>query len=189
MSIARIAGATCLLVAVLTADARAHDEIVVGRDGAGQLKAHIDFLQPVSLPVSIFGGISGFAAAEPGLSSLFVDEPDEDFFAPSGASSIRFVLLARDPGVEVWNDTGSGFMPIGGSFFLGPPFFDAHAIWNIPSGAPGAEYSLTIRFHDVNGVHADSDPVELTFVSFPEPSGALILSGLCALSLRRPVRG
>src|SRR5262249_590168 len=128
----------------ICAPARAHDEVVAAHNAAGQLVAHLDFTQPYALPPSPFPGINGYALAEPGYSSLVADEPAEDLFTLLPASSIRFVLLAKDPGIEVWNDTGSGFMPIGGTFFLGPPFFDSHPVWNIVSGSPGTNYALTM---------------------------------------------
>ena len=71
--------------------------------------------------------------------------------------------MAKDPGMEVWNDTGSGFMGIGESYFIGPPPFDNHPIWNLLGGSPGSAYSLTLRFHDSNGVYPDSAPVILSF--------------------------
>jgi hypothetical protein len=148
----------------------AHEEavIVVGRSGAGQLKAHLDFEQPVELPPSIFPGISGYAAAD--LSSFHsadFDEPANDFYQLSPAVNLRFVLLAKDPGVEVWNDTGSGYMQTNETFFIGQAPFDTHPIWNIVSGTPGNTYSLTLKLRDLNGVYSDS---ALFILSFTPPT-------------------
>ena len=157
------------LVAADLSPARAEEEIIVGRSAAGQIKVAIDFPQPVELPVSIFPGISGYATGEMGVHSTLLDEPANDFFQLSVAADFRFVLLAKDPGMEVWNDTGSGFMGIGESFFIGTAPFDTHPIWNIVSGAPGNAYSLTLKLRDLNGVYSDSDPFELSFTPLQVP--------------------
>jgi hypothetical protein len=65
--------------------------------------------------------------------------------------------------MEVWNDTGSGYLGIGESFYIGPAPFDTHPIWNLLGGSPGTAYSLTLRLHDLNGVYPDSAPVILRF--------------------------
>src|SRR4029079_14275905 len=62
-----------------------------------------------------------------------------------------------------WNDTGSGFVPVGGAFYIGPPVFDTHPVWNIVTGTPGTIYTMTIKVHDVNGVYTDSEPTVLSF--------------------------
>ena len=138
-------------------------ELVVGRSAAGELKVERHFTQPVVLPGSIFPGISGFATAELAFHSTILDEPDEDFFQLSTAANFRFVLLAKDPGVEVWNDTGSGFMATNATFFIGSAPFDAHPIWNVVNGTPRNSYSLTLKLRDLNGVYPDSEPFVLSF--------------------------
>ena len=69
--------------------------------------------------------------------------------------------------MEVWNDHGSAFMQPGESFFIGPPIFDTHPVWNLVKGAPGNSYSLTLRIEDVNGIYTDSEPFVVSFT--PEP--------------------
>src|SRR5947209_15865818 len=82
----------------------AEEEILTGRTAADRLKVEIGFDQPMALPRSIFPGISGYATGELGLHSTILDDPDKDFFQLSTAADFRFILLAKDPGVEVWND-------------------------------------------------------------------------------------
>ena len=149
----------------------AHEEqvILVGRDAAGQLKVDLDFPQPVELPASIFSGISGYATGELALHSTILDEPDEDFFQLSTAADFRFILVAKNPGVEVWNDTGSGYMGINEAFFIGPSPFDTHPIWNIPGGVVGNVYSLTLKLRDLNSIYPDSAPFVLNFTPSPPP--------------------
>lgn len=139
------------------------EEIHVGRTAAGQLKVEVEFTQPLPLPVSVYPGITGYATANVGLHSTIFDDPTNDFFQPSTSANFRFILVAKDPGMEVWNDTGSGYLGIGESFNIGPPPFDTHPVWNLPGGSPGVAYSLTLRFHDSNGVYPDSAPVILSF--------------------------
>ena len=65
--------------------------------------------------------------------------------------------------MEVWNDTGSGYLGIGETFGIGPAPFDTHPIWNIANGTGGRTYSLTVKFRDLTGTYADSDPFVLSF--------------------------
>ena len=157
----------CLTVAIFVSLggslAFAEEEIMVGRSAAGQLKVQLDFIQPLPLEASIFPGISGYATGEVGVHSTSLDDPTNDFFQLSTAGDFRFVLLAKDPGMEVWNDTGSGYLGINGAFFIGPAPFDTHPIWNIVNGTPGNAYSLTLKLSDLNGVHLESAPFALSF--------------------------
>jgi hypothetical protein len=143
----------------------AHEEavVLVGRSGAGDLRVHLDFEQPVELPPSIFPGIPGYATGELAFHSTALDEPEEDFFQLSTAADFRFILLAKDPGVEVWNDTGSGYMETNEMFYVGPSPFDTHPIWNIVNGTSGNTYSLTLKLRDLNSVYPDSEPFVLSF--------------------------
>lgn len=148
----------------------AHEEevILVGRSGAGEIQIDSDFAQPVKLPPSIFPGISGYATGELGIHSQIQDQPDEDFFQLSTAADFRLVLLAKDPGMEMWNDNGSGYLATNEMFFVGHSPFDTHPVWNLVNGTPGNSYSLTMKFHDLNGIYPDSAPFTVSF-SPPDP--------------------
>jgi hypothetical protein len=152
-----------LFVAGQVFQAAAHDEeeIIVGRSAAGQIKVDEDFTQPFHVPLSVFPGIPGYASGEIAFHSTILDEPTNDFFRFSGGGDFRFVLLAKDPGIEIWG--GLSYMAIGESYFMGPDAFDVHPVWNIVSGTPGNMYSLTVRLYDTNGVYSDSEPLVLTF--------------------------
>jgi hypothetical protein len=139
------------------------EEIHLGRTAAGQLKIQVEFTQPLPLPLSVYPGITGYATANVGLHSTVFDDPTNDFSQPSTSADFQFILVAKDPGMEVWNDTGSGYMRTGESYFIGPPPFDNHPVWNLPGSSPGIVYSLTLRFHDSNAVYPDSAPVILRF--------------------------
>jgi hypothetical protein len=143
--------------------ARAEEDILTGHSAAGQLKVDIEFIQPLGLPASVYPGISGYATGEMGLHSTILDDPTNDFFQLSPAGDFRFVLLAKDPGMEVWNDTGSGFMAVGESYYIGVAPFDTHPVWNIVTGTPGNSYSLTLKIYDTNGVYSDTAPFVLSF--------------------------
>jgi hypothetical protein len=143
--------------------ALAEEEILAGRSAAGQLKVEVEFVQPLTLEASIFPGISGYATGELGFHSTILDDPASDFFQLSTAADFQFILLAKDPGMEVWNYNASGYLGINETFFIGPPPFDTHPIWNIVNGTPGHAYSLTLKLRDVNGVYPDSAPFVLSF--------------------------
>jgi hypothetical protein len=147
--------------------AQEEEEILVGRSAAGDLRVHMDFAQPVELPASIFPGISDYAFAELSFHSTILDDPANDFFQLSTAAGFRFVLLAKDPGMEVWNDTGSGYMATNETYFIGVSPFDNHPIWNIVNGTPGNTYSLSLKLRDVNGIYSDSAPFVLSFTPVP----------------------
>lgn len=156
-----------LLAAAGVSPALAHEEqeILVGRSAAGELKVDSDFAQPVELPGSIFPGISGHATGELAFHSTLLDDVANDFFQLSTAADLRFVLLAKDPGMEVWNDTASGYMATNDTFFIGPAPFDTHPIWNLVNGVPGTAYSLTLQLRDLNGVYPDTAPFVLSFTA------------------------
>ena len=157
--------AVVIFLAAATELVLAEDELDVGRSAAGQLKVDIDFPQPFELAVSVFPGMPGYATGELGVHSASVDDPTNDFFQLSPGADFRFILLAKDSGMEVWNDHGSAFMQTNETFFIGTAPFDTHPIWNITSGTPGNEYSLTLKLRDLNGVYPDSAPFVLSFTA------------------------
>jgi hypothetical protein len=156
-----------VIVAFISANgtqvAAAEEDVLVGHSAAGQIKADVQFTPPLPLPVSVYPGISGYATGDMGFHSTILDDPTNDFFILSPAGDFRFVLLAKDPGMEVWNDTGSGYLQIGEQFYVGPAPFDTHPVWNITTGTPGNTYSLTLQFIDLNNIYTNSDPVVLSF--------------------------
>jgi hypothetical protein len=151
------------IVAAGMSQSLAHEEqvIVVGRNAAGELVVDSDFDQPVELPVSIFPGIPGYATGELALHSTILDDPTNDFFQLSAAADFRFILLAKDPGMEVWN--GTGYLGTSEVYSIGTSPFDVHPVWNLVNGTPGTEYALTLMLRDLNGVYPDSEPFVLSF--------------------------
>lgn len=161
---------TVLLAMISTLLTAQEAEVHVGRSAAGQLKVQAEFPQPHELEMSVFPGITGYATGLVGVHSTELDEPTNDFFQLAITANLRFVLLAKDAGIEMWNDTGSGYLGISGTFYVGQPPFDTHPIWNIVTGVPSVEYSLTLKLHDVNGIYSDSDPFVLSFTPVsPQP--------------------
>jgi hypothetical protein len=147
-----------LLLALLAApiQAQAHPEIVVGRDAKGRLAARFDAARTFPLGPSRLVGIAGYADAMPGLNSTFTAKPDEDLLVLDEASDLEFVLLAADPGIQVWNDRGTGPMKVGETFSLGHPPFDSHPVWVAPHGEAGQRYVLRLRLRDRAGRSAES---------------------------------
>ena len=162
--------AICLLFFGAATLAHEESEIDIGRTAAGLLKPVPLFDPPLVLRPSIFPGISGYATGLVGIHSVLFDDPTNDLFQLSTSADFRFILFSKDPGIEIWNDHGSAFMTNGESFYIGPPPFDTHPLWNIVSGTPGNIYSLTLKIHDVNGIYPDSDPFEMTFTPILPPT-------------------
>ena len=150
-----------IMTIVSSCPAEEEQEIVVGRSAAGELKIENEFTLPVELPVSIFPGIPGYATGELALHSTILDDPTNDFFQLSIAADFQLILLARDPGMEIWN--GFGFMATNEAISIGPSPFDNHPIWDLANGTPGHSYSLTLKLRDLNGVYPDSAPFVLSF--------------------------
>ena len=139
-------------------------EIHIGRSTAGQIKVEVHFDPPLELEPSVFPGILGFATGLLGMHSADADDPTNDFFQVSSAADFRFILLAKDQGMEIWKYP-AGHMAIGETYVLGQAPFDNHPLWHLTTNTPGVAYSLTLKMHDVNGVYADSDPFALSFTA------------------------
>lgn len=182
----RASGAFLIGFALLSAvvPASAHG-LSVGRDADNKLVLMLEEPPPYHLGVSPFPEIPGYADAQPGFQSLLNDEPP--VLGLPSTVEIDFSLLAADPLVRVWNDTGTAPMQIGEHFYLGVPFFMVHPVWQItPDAIVGETYLLTIRLHDRSGQLTDSDPIALPFVPVPEPASAfLLLAGLALVARRR----
>ncbi len=166
-SFKKLAWATLAVITAVSALAHEETVITVGRSAAGALIVDSDFAQPVALPVSIFPGITGFATGEIGVHSTILNDPTNDFFQLSTAADFRLILLAKDPGMEIWNDTGTSYMATNEIFYVGVSPFDTHPIWNLVNGTPGNAYALTLKLRDLNGVYADSDPFTVSFTAEP----------------------
>ncbi len=151
--------------------ALAHEsEIIVSRTAAGQIQAATEFAQPLPLELSVFPGIAGHATGLMGIHSTIFDDPTNDSYQMSDTADLRLILLAKTPGMEIWNDTGSAFMTNGQSYYVGVPIFDTHPIWNLVTNSPAGMNALTLRLHDVNGVYADSATFVLTFTALVPPT-------------------
>jgi len=151
----------------------AEHEVDIAHTAAGQLKVEIEFQPPLVLRPSVFPGIIGYATGEVGFHSVIFDDPTNDSFQLSTDADFRFILVARDPGMEVWNDHGSAYMTNGESFYIGVPPFDTHPVWNIVSGVPGNNYSLTLKLRDLNSIYPDSAPFTLSFTPIAPPQLAI----------------
>ena len=89
-------------------------ELEVGNSAALKIKIRSAIVMPIVMPLSIFGpGIPGHAMSEPEFHSAQSARPAEDYFVLAPFANVRMVLLSKDPGVEVLNDTGSGYLGVG----------------------------------------------------------------------------
>lgn len=158
-------------IGLTTSSAQAHEEteIIVGHTAAGQFHVGLDFPQPIELDPSIFAGINGYATGELAFHSTILDDTNSDSFQLSTESDFRFILLAKDPGMEltVFNGTNFVFMNVGESYYIGVSPFDTHPIWNLVNGTPGNVYSMTLKLRDLNGIYPDSEPFVLSFTPAP----------------------
>ncbi len=160
-----------LLVLAVGGVARGHDELLIGRNSSNQLVIHFHLDKAIPMEVSVFPGYPGWAAFEQGFESMPIDDPDEDVFMLDPASDLEFVVFLLDDGIRISNDNGSGFVPVGGTFHLGAPFFDFHPIWNIFDGVPGTEYTIEVFARDRNGISTDSEPVAVTYTPVRPDAG------------------
>jgi hypothetical protein len=142
-----------------------HGEIGVGRTSAGQLVAHMHFDQPVVIPRSVFPNITGFATSLVGFENVPLDDPGEDVLMLAANCDISVRLTSADPGAVIYS--GLSPLAVGESMVFGPPFFDFHPIFNIPSPAatPGQAFAFRFVLHDAAGVYADSDEFTLAITA------------------------
>ena len=91
--------------------------IHVGRSAAGQLKFAVDFSLPFELLPSVIPGKPGYATGDLGIHAADEEDGTNDFFLLTNTCDLRFILVAKTPGMEVWNDSGSSYMAAGEIFF------------------------------------------------------------------------
>lgn len=162
----------------------AHEEILVGTDGAGKLTALVD--EPFELPESIFQGYDGWASGFPGFfADPAASDPNEAIFALPDGSDLEFELLRFDPGMRVLNDHGSAYLELGERYHLGGVFFDVHPLWNITDGVVGDPLTMDIRIYDRNGLSSQSEEITLTFIPVPEPATGFAFIALISMAAAR----
>jgi hypothetical protein len=161
-------------VLIIGDGALAHDEIFLGHNAAGKLIADSHQHNPIRMPVSNLPGFRGWAAGGPGIESLAVSDPKEDFFALPDTAQIQIVLFSIDPTLHLFNSDGSGFVPEGGTYVVLSPFFHWHCFWNLSEGEYGTVYEAQLQFFDQSGQFTPSDPVLIDFI--PQCPGDVDLS-------------
>jgi hypothetical protein len=165
-----------LTLALLTLALRAfaHDEIFVGHNAAGQLVAHNGQHHPIRMPVTNLPGFTGWSVGGPGIESQGTDDPKEDFYALPDTAEIEIVLSNIDPTLHLFNNDGSGFVPVGGTYVVLTPFFHWHCFWNLSDGQYGTVYTAELTFFDQSGQFTPSAPVTIEFI--PQCPGDVDLS-------------
>lgn len=157
----------------LAAPALAHNELQVARNAANQLVPHMDFVEGPRMEPNTFPEVSaGWISVNVGVSALEFDEPAEDAFSLSELSNIEMILVAQDPGLVIYRQLIP--MNIGESFHLGNPVFHQHPLWGRMTGELGDVGSFTLRFHDISGTYADSEPFSIAFTNVPAPGTAML---------------
>jgi hypothetical protein len=142
-----------LVAASLPTIASAH-EIVCARNAAGQLVAHVEVAQPVTLEESMFPGIVGFASPL-GFASLEADEPEEGLLQLVASADVEAVLISADDGVLILD--GDRLLLPGDAMAFGNPFFDYHPMFNVPDGHSGEEFTVRFQLRDKSGIYATSE--------------------------------
>lgn len=165
-----IASKRCLsvviaLAAAALAPAALGHGILVAQSGSGQLKLLFEEPMPFEMEPTFIPGFPGFINVHAGFSPVLGPEPDLDAFPPSETSDIEFVLVAIDPGFQVWNDTGSAPMLPGQAFHCGVPYFMTHPLWQAPGGLRSREYAAQVFMRDRTAQHADSAVYTLIFAT------------------------
>jgi hypothetical protein len=158
--------ASALVVLASAGAALAHDEVLCGTDGMGNLKVRLDIIQPLLLDQE-FKGFDGISGVPAGLTTPTADEPGEGFFILPPESNIVFVLVSTGHGLSMFN----GLTPMipGDQFPLGAPYFHSHPVWMVEHHHAGETIPLTGFFRDLNGHNADSPIFEMTFTTVPPP--------------------
>src|SRR4051812_38745455 len=80
--------------------------LTVGHSAAGQLKIVTELDEAVVMQASPFPEVPGYFGSDPAFHSVIGDDVAGDFYELSPAASVRFVLLGKDPGMEVFRDNG-----------------------------------------------------------------------------------
>ena len=150
-----------VLACVASRDVRGHG-VLIGHNGAGQLRLHVESPQPLAIPLSIFPNITGWAGVEPGIAAADIDEPGESLFVLAANSNIQFELVSFDPGIQIVTDH---VWVAGETYLFGPPAFDYHLVFNIPAGGAGETYTLQCKVRDLAGIYTDSPVLTLLFSS------------------------
>jgi hypothetical protein len=140
-------------------------------EGGGSFVIAYDFDEPVETTfVQCFGGeapdcaggLSLFAAEDPGFVALAVDSAAEDLHALPDETEVTLELVAADEGASL-SIEGETLQQPGDTVMLGStPDLHAHGSWllAIPGGTePQESYSLTIRVVAGGGFDASPDYV------------------------------
>lgn len=162
--------------------AQHHEEIQAAVDAQGRLHMHTHAPMPFMVPESPFVGIPGYATAEIALASLPSDHPAIGLFMLPATVDIRAVLVAADPGMQVFGIPQP--LQVGQEIAMGAPVIHVLPVWHLPNGLPGQEYNISFYFRDASGQLQDSEVFELSFVPVPAPGGAALMGlgalGVCA---------
>jgi len=123
---------------------KAHEEevILVGRTTTGELVVDSDFAQPVDFRLPCFRGSPVTRPARWGCTPQFLTIRSTTFSSWSTAADFQFILLAKDPGMEVWNYKWLRLWLYGNERRLShrPVPVHTHPVWNIVKGTPGNAY-------------------------------------------------
>ena len=174
ISFRSICGAAAVGFLAFCRVASAHDEFFIGHTAEGKLAYAFSQSEPLRLFLVNFPGINGWGSGNLGIESVSKDDAQADLFMLPDNVNIKLVLESADTNMHLFNEDGSGFVPVGGTFQIGSPFFHMHPFWNLTSGRYGTIYQIQVSFIDTSGQFTQSDTATIQFV--PECPGDVNLS-------------
>ncbi len=194
MRVSKCVAIVSMLAAVsLAAAQHKHDDIIVGRSAAGQLKIEFDFKQALPLePAS--GIINGWALDEPGFLSLKEDEPGEDLFRLEPGADLHLEIVRLEPALKVHTPGFANVLTMPGDRWNipGGHEFDEHPTWHIDSDDPGFNpnqelWAGSFKLIDTGTTaYGESAVFTARFEPVPEPTSIVLLAaGAAAAAIRR----
>jgi len=169
----------------------AHADIIVGHNAANQIVIEADLDEAYDLmPTS--GGLlgTGFLGDDPGFNVLEIDESPEDFFSFVGDGvNIVVNLQSVTPNLTILN--GLAVVGQGSSIALGDDFHEHLDFFADESTTSiGDTFFVSFTLSDSSGTLSDSALYTIELTAVPEPTTAMLLSGMGGLTLlRRRARG
>ncbi len=178
-----------LIASPVLADDHAHEDIVVGVSGTGQLKVEFDHWDEAHELDYVDGVIEGYLGHAPGFGHLETPEPAEDFYPLADGVTVYFEIISFESAFQAWGAGMSGpYSTPGDQLLLGDEMLHEHLHWHIDTTHPLYEeanmpFSAQFRLVDLGSTnYLPSETYELMFA--PEPTTAVMLS-LSLLALRR----
>ena len=171
----------------------------ISQDGSAQHRLLLTFPTGPTMPYPLQpvndGPLAGhFADIEPGWDGMLATPPDGVHFPLLAGDGVGIRMLSATPGFVMFDGLLNPILsdPTEAHEFAGDNegnpalWWHEHLRFAVEPGNPLGIYSATFQLTDVNGLHADSAPVTITYEAVPEPGSiSLLLGGLIVAARRR----